>query len=322
VPTPAIEQAFNIAERLLDRRPDRLEVFRPAVGGDDTHSFRLWIRSDPMLLQVKKRAGSPFGVYFHNRLRCRAITVPDLVAFDGAAGPEGEACAIWEWVDGQPAKWGPGQPCPYDEAEFGKLLRRIHDLPGGIPFGLLGDDPTNRPAAWPNCPDLGRVSDTWAGWFGCDLAAKRYFDKGYLTTAEADTLSSLPQRLRPLLDAAQPRLLHNGDIMHNGNLIIDPLTRRIVAVIDFADSMVGDPRWELAWVDYYFRQYPFNSPAFDMDRFRSGYGTCHDPDDPLGRFYLLGILLFEKLLFFDPSSSRGRWAVEKVKEILGWFARA
>ena len=153
------------------------------------------------------------------------------------------------------------------------------------------------------------VSNTWAGWFHCDLAARRYFDKGYLTTAEADTLSSLPQRLRPLLDAAQPRLLHNGDIMHNGNLIVDPLTRRIVAVIDFADSMVGDPRWELAWMDYYFSQDPTAIKPFDTDRFRAAYGTDHNPDDPLGRFYLLAILLFEKLLFFDPASPRGRWAV-------------
>lgn len=316
-----VEQAQRIAETLLGRRPDRLEIFKPAVGGNDTHSFRFHVRNDTMLLQVKRRAGSPFGICFHSRLRRAGVPVPDLIAFDAAAGPAGEACAIWEWVDGQAAEWAPGQPCPYDEAEFGSLLRRIHDLPEERPLGLIGDDLANRPAVCGH-PDLGPVSDTWAGWFHCDLAAKRYFDKGYLTIAEADALSSLPQRLSPLLDAAQPRLLHNGDIMHNGNLIVDPLTRRVVAVIDFADSMVGDPRWELAWVDFYFRHYPFYDVTFDMDRFRAGYGTCHDPDDPLGRFYLLGILLFEKLLFFDPSSSRGRWAVEKVKDILGWFAKS
>ncbi len=125
---PTTDQASTLAERLLGRRPDRLEAFLPAVGGDDSHSFRLWIRNDPMLLKIKKRAGSPLGLYFHSRARA-GIPVPDLIAFDAAAGPAGQACAIWEWVDGQPAAWAPGRPCPYDEAEFGRVLRQIHDLP-------------------------------------------------------------------------------------------------------------------------------------------------------------------------------------------------
>ncbi len=184
---------------------------------------------------------------------------------------------------------------------------------------MLGDDPARRPAAWSSHLDLGPASDSWSGFFHCDLAARRYFDKGYLTAAEAGTLSSLPDRLRTLLNASEARLLHMGDIMHNGNLIVDPQTRRIIAVIDFVASMAGDPRWELAWVDYYFRQDPSAIKPFDMASFRAAYGTDHDPDDLLGRFYLLAILLFEKLLFFDPASPRGRWGIETVKRILSSF---
>jgi hypothetical protein len=319
MPGPAIDQAWSIAEQLLGRRPDRLEPFRPAVGGDDSYNFRTWIRKDAMLLQIKRRAGAPLGVYFHGRLRCAGIPVPDLIAFAPTGGPAGQACAIWEWVEGQAAEWEIKQPCPYDEAELGRVLRRIHDLRCEAPFGMLGDDPGNRPLTWHHHPDLGPTSESWSGLFHCDRAARRYRDKGYLTAGEADVLASLPEQLRPVLDAAELRLLHMGDIMHNGNLIVDPQTGRILAVIDFADSIAGDPRWELACFDYYFSQDRSAAKPFDMDRFRAAYGTHHDPDNLLGHFYLLAILLFEKLLFFKPDSPRGRWAIETVKRILSSF---
>jgi len=78
--------------------------------------------------------------------------------------------------------------------------------------------------------------------------------------------------------------------------------------------MAGDPRWDLAWIDYYFSVYPLERRAFDMARFRTTYGTEHDPWDDVGRFYLLAILLFEKLLFFAPTSRRGKWAIRTVKD--------
>ena len=310
----ALTQARSVAEALLTRCPDRVDPFHPLVGGDDSHSFRLWVGAEPMLLKIKKRPGSPIGVYFHSRIKDAGVPVPELIAFDPSAGPTGEACAIWEWIDGRPADWGSDEPCPYDEAEFGEVLRRIHDLRYDGPFGFLGDDP---PAdASPALRDCGPVSDTWAGFFNCDRAAKRYFDRGYLTEREADVLASLPDRLSAELDGVEPCLLHMGDIMHNGNLIVDSASRRILAVVDYVESMAGDPRWELAWVDYYFEQYPFERAPFDMDRFRAGYGTDHDPNDARGRFYLVAVLLFEKLLFFDPASPRGRWAIDTVKSIL------
>ena len=314
---PTLEQSLSIAEQLLDRRPDCIEPFHPTVGGNDSHSFRLWVDGDAMLLKIKKRPGSPIGVYFHSRIKGAGVPVPELISFSRNAGPGGEACAIWEWIEGEPAEWEPDEPCPYDETEFGEILRRIHDLRFDGPFGFLGDDP---PASSSPClPDCGPVSEFWPGFFHCDRAAQRYFDKGYLSCREADLLSSLPARLSNELGQAEPCLLHMGDIMHNGNIIVEPDSGRILAVVDYVDSMAGDPRWELAWVDYYFADYPFDRAPFDMARFRAAYCTDHDPRDPLGRFYLAGILLFEKLLFFDPTSLRGRWAIETVKGILDSF---
>jgi len=308
-------QASLVAELLLGRAPNRIEAFQPAVGGDDSYSFRLRLGKDEMLLKIKKHPGSPVGAYFHSRLRETGLPVPQMIAFSPDAGPDREACAIWEWIEGEPAKWGPSDPCPYDEGELGELLRRIHDLAFDGPLGFLGDDLSAR--AFTPLPDLGPVSESWPGFFHCDCAARRYHDKGYLNQREADILSSLPGRLTAALNLAQPRLLHMSDIMHNGNLILRD--GRIVAIVDYVESTAGDPRWELAWFDYYFSQFPFNPINFDMARFRAAYGSDHGCEHVLGRFYLLCILAFEKLLWFDPTSQKGQWAIQTVKHILHTF---
>jgi Phosphotransferase enzyme family len=113
-----------------------------------------------------------------------------------------------------------------------------------------------------------------------------------------------------------PCLLHLGDVMHHGNLLLDA-RGRIAAILDYVESTAGDPRWELAWFDYYFtpsEREPMG--RFDLVRFRAAYGTDHDPSDLPGRFYLIGILVFEKLLYYDPASQRGQWAIGALKEAL------
>ena len=297
---------------ILDARTRR--AYRKKTRRGRGAQFGLWLGRRAPLLKVKKRPGSPVGVYFHQRVKAAGVPVPELVAFDASAGPDGQACAIWQWIDGRPVHWGPSEPCPYDEAEFGELLRRVHDLRCDGPFGCLGDDPSNRTFSY--TPDLPPTSRTWSGYFRFDLAAKRFRDKGYFDRRQADVLASLPDRLSGELDRAQPRLLHMGDVMHHGNMILHPRTGRILAVLDYVESMVGDPRWELAWLDYYFSQCPFNGALFDMARFRAAYGTNHDPDDPVGRFYLAAVLLFEKLLSAKPDEPPGRWAIETVKDII------
>jgi aminoglycoside phosphotransferase (APT) family kinase protein len=305
--------ARSIAAKLLGRQPDRFEPFLPTAGGSDSLAFRLWVGSTPMLLKVKNQPKRPEGVYFHARLKSAGLPVPDLVAFESSAGPRGETCTIWEWVEGLPAEWATGQPCPYDEAELGELLRRIHGLRFDGDFGFLGDDPARRTFS---LPDLGPTSNRWGGFFHCDGVAWLYLQKGYFDPDEAEVLSSLPDRLSDELCHAERRLLHLGDVMHNGNLIVDPGTGGIRAILDYAESAAGDPRWELAWIRYYFADYPFKRPTFDLDRFWDGYGAKYGSDDSLGHFYLAAILLFEKLRFYDPQSARGRWAIATIKGIL------
>jgi aminoglycoside phosphotransferase (APT) family kinase protein len=311
-PTVKTSSADLIAETLLGRRPDSCAPFRPTSGGTDSTSFRLQVGTDQLLLAVKRRPGSPIGVYFHRRVKSAGLPVPNLVVFAPRGGPNGEACAVWEWVEGVPAEWGTGQPCPYDEAELGELLGRIHALRFDGDFGFLGDDLSQRTFA---LPDLAPTSPTWSGFFHCDRVARHYLQLGYLNPDEAALLGSWLERLAPELDRAPARLLHFGDIMHNGNLLVDAGTGRIRAILDYTESLAGDPRWELAWFRYYFADFPFNRPSFDLARFWAGYGFEAPADDSLSRFYLAAILLFEKLRVYDPASLRGQWALTRLKGI-------
>jgi aminoglycoside phosphotransferase (APT) family kinase protein len=313
---PTVQDVRCLIEPLLGVATRDIELYQPPVGGDDSHSFTFSAAGERLLLKVKKRRHSPIGLYFYERIRDAGIPVPELVAFSPTAGPDGQACAIWSWMEGRPAEWQPGEPCPYDEAEFGSLLRRIHDLRFDGPFGLLGDDLAHR--TFTSHPDLRPVSQTWEGFFDCESAARRYRDRGYLSQGESEALSRLATVLAPLFATVEARLLHLGDIMHQGNMLLDP-EGHIIAVLDYVESTAGDPRWELSWVDFYFADYPCWRPAFDLRRFRAGYGTDHNSCDEVGRFYLLAILLFEKLLFFDPDSPRGQWAIGTAKRLLATF---
>jgi aminoglycoside phosphotransferase (APT) family kinase protein len=314
--TPTSAEARRVAEGLLGRKVDRLEQFFPQTGGFDSHGFRLWAGDDAMLLKIMRRAGVPVGVYFHGRLREAGIPVPELRAFGADAGPEGQACAVWEWVEGLPVNWPKREPCPFDEGEFGELLRRIHELRFEGPFGFLGDDIAARSYSW--SPYLRVTSDTWAGFFDFESAARWLRENEYLSAREAEVFASLPDRLAGPLSQAENRLLHT-DL--RTNLILDPDTRRIRAVVDYTESCAGDPRWELAYVDYRYTDRLAHYLPFDMARFRAAYGTDHNPRDELGRFYLAAILAFDEVPNADPASVKGRWAVSTLRSVVDSFDR-
>ena len=313
---PTLEEALSTAEKLLSRCPDRIERFYPSRGGSDSYTFRLWLASDPMLLKIMKRPGDPVGVYFHSRLRNAGLPVPELIAFSGTGGPFGQACAVWEWVEGQPVNWRKREPCPFDEAEFGELLRRIHELTFDGPFGFLGDDLSHRSFSW--SPDIRPACQKWSEHFDCRAAAQRLLEKGYLEPGEADMFASLPQRLNHELDAAPCRLLHT-DLRNN--LMLDPATGHIRAMLDYTESTAGDPRWELALIDFRFADRLVHYLPFDMNRFRAAYGTTHNPRDALGRFYLAAILAFDELPNCHPTSLRGKWQIVMLKSVLDTFRK-
>lgn len=312
---PTNEEAGSVASSILGRSPCRTECLWPKIKTNDCYTYRIWVSETPMLLKISKRPDVPMGLYFYQRLREAGIPVPELIAFSPDAGPAGQACAVWEWVEGISSRnWTEGEPCPFDEAEFGELMRRIHELEFDGQFGLLGDDPSRRGYTWG--PSIRPASDSWSGVFDFRTAGRGLLDLGYLNREEFNVFSRLPETLSDELNARPCRLLH-CDL--RSNLILDPQTREVRVVVDYTESFAGDPRLELAIVDYWFSDRIVHFLPFDMERFRTGYGTKHNPRDPLGRFYLAVILASDGLPSWDGRSLKGQWSITTLKAILHTF---
>ena len=234
-------------------------------------------------MKIARRQGAePLGLYFHGRLREAGLPVPPLVA-SGESTLKGRPSTIWEYLDGDQALWRGRGPCPYDEAECAELLLRIHALDFDGPFCFLGDEPPDR--------KFGPASDAWAEMFPYDRATRSYFDQGLIDEKEASILFCLPHLLDEELGKVKKRLLHM-DFFFNGNLILQPGAGRIVGVVDYAEAMAGDPLFEVAVFE---RHHLPDKHVFDIQRFRDAY-VSYDPDAPLLRFYVLSLLLFERLM--------------------------
>ena len=174
-------------------------------------------------------------MYYHRRLRKAGVAVPELIAVGSDAGPQGQGCALFEWVEGMPAEFDSVDRPPYDEAQLGEIMRTIHDIAHEDGFGHLDNEGQGVCATWRDA-----LLSTW------------YIDKciqrGAFAAELGVRLRALPERFDAKLTAARTGLIHYEDIMFNGNLIVDQ-DRRIVAVVDFAGAMAGDPMWELMWFD-------------------------------------------------------------------------
>jgi aminoglycoside phosphotransferase (APT) family kinase protein len=103
------------------------------------------------------------------------------------------------------------------------------------------------------------------------------------------------------------------------NLILHPDTRRVRAVVDYTESFAGDPRLELAVVDFWFTDRVAHFLPFDVHRFRAAYGTDHNSRDALGRFYLAIILACDEIPGCDPTSPKGQWSIAAFRSILDSF---
>lgn len=277
---PTIAEASRITEKLVGHAAEPVTAYLPPYGGDASFCFRCHVSGRQAFLKINKAQTQPIGVYYHRRLREAGIPVPELIAFSADAGPDGQACALFEWVEGTPAEVDDSGKPPYDEAELGTVMRAIHGIAHDRGFGPLDDNGQGSFASWP---------DALVAAWRLDACIQR----GAIDAALGERLSALPYRFADELAATQTCLLHCEDIMQNGNLILGP-NGRIVAVIDFAGAMAGDPLWELMWFDYYFGEYgDFGSTptGFDLARFKQAYGITYDPWSPRQQLYLLGALL-------------------------------
>ncbi len=115
--------------------------------------------------------------------------------------------AFCDYVEGDQANWLELKTCPYDEAQCGDLLRRIHGLEFDGPFCFLGDE---HPVS-----QLGPAVESWADMFPCEHAARRCVELGWIDKRQSQVLAGLADRLESQLQQSPKRLLHM-DFMYNG----------------------------------------------------------------------------------------------------------
>lgn len=171
--------------------------------------------------------------------------------------------------------------------ESGRYLARIHDLRTFDAFGDLVARSTESPAL-----DEPEVDEGRADWVDRlrDIVtfALDDLDGTRFANLEGGLREYVDDRLDGLDLDAEPVLLH-GDY-RPGNLLADPDTGEVTAVLDWGASQAGDPRYELAWVVREFsKQAPLDSPvrarvrealfeAYERER-----GIAFDRDDAFER---------------------------------------
>lgn len=192
--------------------------------------------------------------------------------------------------------------CPYDEAEFGSILRRLHSvsLKGYGPVDDFGDTYFD---AWPDF--LTAVAEKVL-----DTCSRRGS-----VTAELDAL--LRDRWLPRLrDLGSPRaaLLHLESLGF-ANILYDPKSRRITGFLDYEDCIGGDPLFELVWMCYYYGDRHSAQSYFDYDRFESEYGQW--PDDASAAVLYKPITYLEKLAWIDPHGERAESHNQALRRICG-----
>jgi aminoglycoside phosphotransferase (APT) family kinase protein len=151
------------------------------------------------------------------------------------------------------------QGCPYDEREFGRLLRRLHSI---------------RPSGYGPIDDFGSaLFTTWGAFLSAAAhsAIQTCRERGSLPNALCEALeqSWLPRLSNVEYD--EPCLLHMESLGF-ANLLYDPATRAITGLLDYEDCLGGDPLFEFVWMSYYFEHDDPEQTHFDFARFRSSYG--------------------------------------------------
>jgi aminoglycoside phosphotransferase (APT) family kinase protein len=137
-------------------------------------------------------------------------------------------------------------------------------------------------------------ADTFRGrpLAGFDAEAEHWFGTTPLEAAEADALRAIWRAgVASPAWSGPPLWLHND--LHPANLLVDPATGMLTAVIDFGDLGVGDPAGDLAaaWMTFdpegrrRFRARLTELAGYDADAWRRGHAiaavmaaiTLHSP---------------------------------------------
>jgi aminoglycoside phosphotransferase (APT) family kinase protein len=95
-------------------------------------------------------------------------------------------------------------------------------------------------------PGQGGTYPTWSGWLLAELrrASQPLVQAGHLFPDFLADTQSVMEALAPELEILPPALVH-GDL-GDGEIFVDPGSGAVTAIVDWGDSLSGDPRFDFA----------------------------------------------------------------------------
>lgn len=154
------------------------------------------------------------------------VRAPHLVAFDDARDLLPVPYLIVERVRGVSLESLPTEPADVPDVwrALGRDLARLH-------LGAAADPPANRPPGWAD------------GLADPRLLVEQRVADGWLSPFEARWLSRWLERLAPLATGPVPNRFCHADVQM-ANLLVDPITRAYLALIDWGCAHWLDPAFD------------------------------------------------------------------------------
>lgn len=298
---PAPIPSTGLLETVLDCAVRRFEPLHPRDGGAHSRTFELGTDRGEYVLRIPRGRQGYYTAYlpptvprsrwFDQRWaieQVRALNIPDpQIVLSHRRRPR---FVVMTRLRGEPIRdYENWLGCPYDEAEFGATLIKLHGV------SVSGYGPID---------DAGRTYfPTWSA-FLLAIADRALATCVARASISAELTASLRERWLPRLtriQLARPSLLHLESLGF-ANLLYDPASRSMTGLLDYEDCIGGDPLFELTWMTYYYGDRSRSASAFDYQRFAEGYGPWPG-DDGRERLYL-ALTYLEKLMWIDPRSVR------------------
>lgn len=201
-------------------------------------------------------------------------------------------------IDSRYEAW---QRCPYDEKEFGIILKRLHSI---------------RPSGYGPIDDEGKaLFDAWQEFLvgAASSAIETCLSRNAIP---AMLYNGLRDHWIPKLEKAklqQPTLLHMESLGF-ANILYDPESHMITGLLDYEDCIGGDPLFEILWMKYYFEHDDKNQTRYDFDRFAIGYGKIEFDFSKILLYHPFPYL--DKLRWIKPNGARALLYIEKLEETL------
>ena len=199
----------------------------------------------------------------------------------------------------------PHKGCPYDEKQFGTILKRFHGIE---PLGCGPIDDTGN-----------ALFSTWPA-FLVEAATSALGTCLGRASIPRDLAKDLEMRWVPqleMLSVSKPALLHMESLGF-ANLMYDPESRTVTGLLDYEDCIGGDPLFEMVWMRYYFEHGGTDQKYFDFSKFEEGYGPVETDSDRALLYRPFTYL--EKLRWIEPAGKRARSYWDRLKGLMEFIA--